>query len=386
MYVGEGSVDDLIDWFRRNSDARLLGLFAAGHSQFDKFLDDVLAKSSTIDVVLGSQIDLILFGSVPQIEIQTPSRKVIIPAKALNSLRQRKPGGFDDEDSSTPIPVIRHVSDVDVSKLAVKKKIKRGTTLATHELTEILKITADDLPALILLSRATTDRLVLRMRGAADAEFVIDFLRTVSTSLQRMENAEESGDLLRRTSVKILETTLARIKAEQDVLEKNARRLERAAAQLGDLLLSCDLPLSQAAIVDSLKKGEPVGWIDKLMELIGGKEKSGARRLLNSAAANRAFQIAEKARIASANAQKRISNFEATIPSHDEMQRYLAMHAQALNEIQGTITKFENRISYRIATERVTAVIGMTDQLLGKVKRLISLLASVKTGGLHLIH
>jgi hypothetical protein len=58
MYVGEGKVTDIIEWFRNNSSARLLGVFVGGSPKYDKFINDVLRKSLAIDVISGSKIDL----------------------------------------------------------------------------------------------------------------------------------------------------------------------------------------------------------------------------------------------------------------------------------------------------------------------------------------
>ena len=190
MYVGEGSVTDLIDWFRQSSDARFLGLFAAGDATFDKFLDDVIKQSETIDVILGSQIDLFLVGGNQTITVADPGKELTIKASPLTAIRQHVNEGFRPQITH---PQITHVSQINLQAPQVKKKIKKATTLSTHEFSKLLDLEVDDLPGLVLIGSHLSENFVLKIRGATDAEFIIEFFRSVRKALEKIERSSSTG-------------------------------------------------------------------------------------------------------------------------------------------------------------------------------------------------
>src|SRR5262249_17681053 len=213
MYVGEGDAEDIIEWFKGNSLAEWLGFFVAGDRQYNRLLNDVLAHGAVFDVVSGSHIDLFLFGGGQRINIVGAARDVRVDATPLTELRQ-------DEDRW---PNIKHIGEINSSAIRVKQMTKASTE-ATHGIAEILGLEVDDLPSLVLIRKnfdfnTKEPKLVLRTRGQADAEFLIEFIRSMRRVMERRDRAAlmripTEGSIERDKSI------VAKIKIERDAVTK----------------------------------------------------------------------------------------------------------------------------------------------------------------------
>jgi hypothetical protein len=247
MFVGEGDAEDVIEWFKNNSRASWLGFFVAGDQQYNKLINDILAHGVVFDVISGSDIDLFLFGGGRKIKFHGGGRDVMVDAAALTILSQ-------NEDHYWP--VIEHIGETNRSAAGVKRIIK-ASTLATHRLVEILGVDVDDLPSLVLIGRdfdfqTKEPKLVLRTRGHADAEFLIEFLRSIRRINERRTKAA-TMQIPTEESIKRDETLLTKIKVEKDALTKFEARIERHATRLSELLESAGVAIAAEPVAAAIR-------------------------------------------------------------------------------------------------------------------------------------
>ena len=94
---------------------------------------------------------------------------------------------------------------------------------------------------------------------------------------------------------------------------------------------------------------------------------------------------AEKARIALENANKRIDKVRWKLPAKSSLEEYIALQEEAGYEVRSVITRFERRLSYKVATNKVLGWIGLSSKRLEAARKLIKVLAAVKTGGASLL-
>jgi hypothetical protein len=379
MYVGEGSVRDIIDWFRRNSRATLLGFFVAGDKQFDKFLDDVVRSGQVMDLVLGSKIDLFLFGGNEKLTISDYSKEVTVNAVPLKQLEQ-----VSDEKGDAGLPVIHHISQINKSLANTRKKIIQATALATHDIADLLKLSADDLPSLILMGRGKDQRLILRTRGHADAEFVIEFLRALRKVLESMDEIKSTRISVGEGTILRAETALSQIQLERSVVEKRNDRLERISIEFLESLANADLtPDDRLAKIIRVTDGGDLA--PKLVEACDAEYRPKLEEYLKRPDAIDLIRKAQKAGNARRIAQKRIHQYEALLPPTDELEKYILLQESVFAELEAVRQKFDRKLSYQIGQARVLAFVGASTQVLTKAKKLIQLALAVKTGGMSLL-
>jgi hypothetical protein len=375
MYVGEGSVIDIINWFRSNSSARWLGFFVGGSVKYDKFINDVLRKGLALDVISGSKIDLFLFGVGQRMNFRLGnSRDATISALPLTELHQQ-------EDNDFERVFIKHISEVNRSAIE-SRKIVNASAVASTEVKEMLTLGTDEVPCLVLLRKFDDEKLVLRTRDQAEAEFIIEFLRALNVSLERFDRAQ-AMDIPTEGALRQAEETLPKIKIEEDALARNTARLRRTASELAIELAKADVIMDSQAITSCFENDE-IGEFGQA--LVGLAERvDQARAALDGSMAKQLLARAEKARIACRNARRRIANFNKIMPSTDQLERYLGLHQSALDELEGVVAKFDRKITYRLGVEHVTNFFGMSVQILSKAKKLIKLASAVKSGGASLL-
>jgi hypothetical protein len=140
MYVGEGKVTDIIEWFCNNSSARLLGVFVGGSPKYDKFINDVLRKSLAIDVISGSKIDLFLFGTGRRINfLREKSRDATISALPLTELHQNSENNHGHMSSNRSV--------------VEPRKIANASATASTDVKDALGLRTDQLPCLALIRK-----------------------------------------------------------------------------------------------------------------------------------------------------------------------------------------------------------------------------------------
>lgn len=62
MYIGKGSIENVLEWFQRpETTERLLCLFVAGELTDPTFFGELVDNKETIDVLSGSEIAIFLF-------------------------------------------------------------------------------------------------------------------------------------------------------------------------------------------------------------------------------------------------------------------------------------------------------------------------------------
>jgi hypothetical protein len=277
MYIGEGGVTDIISWFRSNSSARWLGFFVGGSTRYDTFIDDVLRKGLAIDVISGSKIDLFLFGAGPRVNLRGSSSDVTVSVLPLTELHQRSEDSFDVRRM-----VITHISDVNRSAIE-SRKIAKASIVASAEVKEVLGLGTDDVPCLALLRRFDNEKLVLRTRDQADAEFIIEFLKALNTSLERFDRAQ-AMDIPTEGRLRQAEAVLPKIRIEEDVLSRNARRLQRTANELSIELAKAGVVVDPEVIFACFEN-EQIGELAAALAKLSGADAQ-ARSVLGGTRAN----------------------------------------------------------------------------------------------------
>ena len=333
MYVGEGNVTDIIEWFRSNSSARWLGFLVGGSAQYDKFINDVLRRGLAIDVISGSKIDIFLFGAGQRVNFRFGnSRDATVSALPLTELHQYS-------DSNPERRVITHISEVNRSAIEYRK-IANASALASTEIKEVLKLGTDQLPCLALLRKFDEEKLVLRTRDQADAEFIIEFLRALNVSLEHFDQAKAT-DVPTEGALRQAEATLPKIKIEQDVVTRNMERLRRTAIELAIELAKSDVAIDSQAIMSLFENEEISELRQALIELAAPHDR--ARIAFDESAAKQLLVRAERARIACRNARKRIGNFNKILPSAEQLERYLTLHQSAFDELERVVAEVRSQ-------------------------------------------
>jgi hypothetical protein len=379
MYVGEGDAKDVIEWFKHNSYAGLAGFFVAGDQQYNKLINDVLANGAVFDIISGSGVDLFLFEGGQKINFQGGGRDVMVKVDALTALSQ-------NEDHYWP--VIEHIGEINKSAASVKRIIK-ASTLATHRLVEILGLDVDDLPSLTLIGRdfdfeTKEPKLVLRTRGHADAEFLIEFLRSIRGINERSRKAAMM-QIPTEGSIRRDEALLTKIRVEKDALTKFESRIERHARRLCELLKSAGLAIAAEPVGTAIRSApSSIEGLRSAAAEQGVKEADLLAALKKSETAE-TLQWLEKARVAAKNAETRMKHYYSSLPSVEGLNEYLLLHESNFAELEALVGQFERKITFKIAVERITQFLKMSTGVLAKTKRLIYLAAAVKSGGASLL-
>ena len=242
---------------------------------------------------------------------------------------------------------LRRISKLTKWTPKLTRSIPNATIMTTHDIASSLKLGIDDLPGLVLLRRRTgwrdnePERLTLSLRGATDVEFLIDFLRAFRRSIERIETA-------RSARFKFSEASLAEV--ERDM---NSR-------------------IEQTAVVDKRVK--------RIARIANETQEIAAPSDNKSEKARVAEQRLSKAEIAKYNAEVRIAKLDAKI-CIDSALKCVMLADEEITKLQAVLDHFERRLSYGLGRDRLFKFLGLSEKMLGPVKRIIRLAVAIKTGG-----
>jgi hypothetical protein len=353
MWVGKGDAEDVIKWFRANSRAEWLGFFVAGDQRYNQLLNKVLAQGDIFDVNSGGYIDLFLFGTGQTVRVFGEGRDAEVDAVSLTKLEQRDRW-----------PEILHIGDVNRSAVGVKQ-ITKASIDATHRIVEILGLHVDDLPSLALVRKdfdfATKEpKLILRTRGQADVDFLIEFIRSMRRVL------ENKNTLLRRESYDLRHGV--------DKLPDFMRRIERQSAFLSKLLGSVGFSISAQPLATAILNA------------------SSSEQGLRDAATRQGLDPAKLERILLDDPTfvrvhgHLIRTHKKINSALREIENYVSLYdALCVQQLETLIARFEGKISSRVAVESLLHFFNFTTPFLTKMKKVIKLAAAVKSGGWSLL-
>jgi hypothetical protein len=355
MWVASNDVEQVVDWFYRQSRAHFLGVFVAGDRKFDALLQAVIANRRTIDVITGPCIDMVLFST----------------------------GEFTPEGgANTPI---KHISALTKWTPQLARNISNAVVMSTHEIASAMNLGIDDLPSLVLLKRGArsrnpeSNRLVLRLRGAADIEFLIEFLRAFRKSLERIDETRLAGLRLSEGSLTEIENTMTNHMQETAVIIKRDERISRYAVEIRESLPHGAVE-SEELIAAMRSASSNEALMAKLSHLSGREPDQ-----IESAIPAETMKRLQKTQVARRNAENRLAKLNEQMPSPDAVLRCAHLTVEEITELQAVLNRFERKLSYGLKREQVFNFLGLSEKMLDRVKKIIKLAVAIKSGGASLL-
>ena len=345
MWVASNDVEEVIDWFFRHSKAHFLGLFVAGDPKFGKFLKDVLSQRQTIDIISGHAIDLVLFSP--------------------------EPIGEDPIFGSS----IQHIGNLKKWTPSFSGKVADATAMSTNDIATALRLQIDDLPGLVLMRRRApgddynANRLVLRLRGAHDVEFIIAFLREFRRSVERY--SLEQARSIRKSESRLIdiEHRLSRLPAEQLVIDKRIRLLQRFS---GELATALDLqPQTGDFLFALLRDAETEPDIWQGIAEISGTSIDDVREKIPA----RLIARANTARLARKNA---IANIEKLEDGLEDSFAYVGLLEEEAIGLERILRSYERKITIETSWQKFLDFLKISEGVLGRAKRLAKLIVAFK--------
>jgi glycerol dehydrogenase-like iron-containing ADH family enzyme len=223
-----------------------------------------------------------------------------------------------------------------------------------------------------LLGRSTDQKLILRIRGHADAQFVVEFLRAIRRVLECYDAFPE------------FEAKLAQIRLEQDVVDKTTRRIEHIRDELATICMNTGVSVTAANLIDLLAEQiKTERMIPEVLESTEGSS-SGTPSLIHDPRVAELARKAGKAMLARRTARARIEKFSGML-SAEELERHLEDRIAAFERLENVVAKFQRQLGYEISIERVSQFVRMSSKVLATAKKVITLIAAVKSGGASLL-
>lgn len=350
MIVGIGDAGHVIQWFKANSRAEWLGFFVAGDRKYNHLLNEVLAQGDVFDVISGYDIDLLLFGAGGKIGILSQGKDFRVDATPLTELKQ----------GDAPIK-IANIHEVNRSAVGVKH-ITKASVAASHRIVELLGLGVDDLPSLAFIRkdfdfREKGPKLVLPTRGQADAEFLVNFVRSMRRVLEKHRKASDK---------QIYSETIERFPTLiQDV--------ERQSAFLSEMLRSAGLDIGAHSLTTAILNSPSLRQGFAIVAAQSGIDLSVMERALEDDLG------AKRVQGHLGKSQKRIS--ETVSRAHD----YVALREAVYADLEEVVERFQRRVSFRVTTGHFRHFFSFSTDALSKAKKLINLAAAVKSGGTSLL-
>jgi hypothetical protein len=370
MRFGQGTPTDIFSWFQESSRAHWLGFFLAGDDQYNKLMNGVLDNADLINTISGYHIDLFVFNTGQQIQLKGSGHDIQVNATPLTPLHQDYeylPADFRERHL-----LVSGIDDVNLTA-AKKRSMIKMSGRATNDLMEFLGLGIDDIPSLVLIHKSFdyVDRqpvLVLRTRGQADADFLIEFLRAVRRlsethrkAAAHLEKISNNRDVDAIFDTELDNTQLVRHRIKRQVaflikavgehgFEANADKI------IGDILTASN---PQEGIEHALSSCGITS--DKLTQLVNADPKIQ----------NVCSEIAKS--------RQRLDFVLAA------SEQYAKQIESGLAEFEALIAEFDRKISFQIEVNRVLSFLKFSTVALKKAKQLIKLLGAIKTGGTSLL-
>jgi hypothetical protein len=239
MYIGVGSISNVLDWFlESDSSGRLLCLFVAGDLSDPHFFRDLIDNKETLDVISGHEIELFLFtrDDAEPLEFLSSGGRSYICGKCVSDRAFSSDRYWKDE--GTLLIRHKHISQVNVSD-SVRDEIVRTSQTIAADISSTFNLSIDDMPSVILVEKVTPLRFhVIRTRGAADVRLVVDLLRRLrQLSLKGYSSLKgESRRLYHRDVFELKDSVDQALKHLLDSRRAFERRLLALGAQSEDVM------------------------------------------------------------------------------------------------------------------------------------------------------
>lgn len=370
MRFGQGTPSDIFSWFTRSSRAQWLGFFLAGDGHYNNLMNAVLDKAEIFDTISGYHIDLFVFDTGQQIQLQGSGYDVTVDATPLTPLQQNYE--YFPPDLRERHLLVSGIGHVNLTA-AKKRNMVKMTGRATNELTEFLGLGIDDIPSLVLVHKSFNfltrqPVLVLRTRGQPDADFLIEFLRSIRKLLetQRKANADLVALARHHDPAGALDIEIDRSQAARHHIQRQAAFLVKTVGEHG--FIANERQIVENVLAASVPR-------DGIEHALAGSGLSAER-------------IAELE-----VSDPRVRNVCASLlKSRQRLDRVAAAGEQyalqvegGLEEFQALLERFDRKISYQIASDQVLSFFKFTTSALKKAKQLVQLISAVKNGGTHLL-
>jgi hypothetical protein len=361
MLITDGSISDVITWFNAYSNARLLGLFVAGDSTFNKFLKDVLVKSASIDIVSGSQIDLVLFNGNNEIEPiyikRAGAEEIKLKATPLTKL--------DERPTKLPSGLLYHISNIKRSAVDLNNIIK-NTTTASHDVIGELDLSVDDIPCLVIIGKWERQKVTVSIKNQTDADFVIELIRAIRAFL----DAERS--------MGIKDIFIEEVSNATHAVEKNTQRLARIEnaiiselVKMGTLVSPFDIELQkhqgQDAAIDIIRNGL--------------RQKTQEDDILLSTPELLALaKKADNAMLGRRIAAKKLVSLSASLPSAERLGAYVQEQEECFAQIQTLVNTYEAKLNVRIGLQKAMAAASITTKVLSAIRKMVGIVSGIQHG------
>jgi len=258
--------------------------------------------------------------------------------------------------------------------------------MSTNDIASAMKLGIDDLPSLVLLRRQArrwdpeeVSRLTLKLRGAADIDFLIEFFRAFRKSLERLQRARSEGLQGTEQALVKIESHIADRMAETAVVEKRIARISRDIAEI-QRCMALDA-FNSEHLLAILRSASSVDEFISGLSTATAIEATQIERSLSGATLKRLI----KAQVAQRNAERRLSKLRGQMPNLRNALEYVELTEQEISELQVVLDRFERKLSYALKREQVFKFLGVSEKLLDRVKRIVRLAAAIKTGGASLL-
>jgi hypothetical protein len=200
-------------------------------------------------------------------------------------------------------------------------------------------------------------KLILRTRGQADVEFLIEFIRSMRRLLEHRARQRLPPSLW-----------------ELDKLPKLMRGIKRQSAFLSTLLGSVGFRVTAQSLATAILNAPSSEQ---------GLKDAAAQEGLDAAKLEQFLQDDP----AFVRVRGQLNRTHKKVNSAlREMEEYVALYdALFIEELNTLVAKFEGKISFRIAAENMLYFFKFSTSFLTKVKTVIKLAAAVKSGGWSLL-
>lgn len=370
MRFGQGNPTDIFSWFRQSSRAQWLGFFLAGDAHYNKLMNAVLDNAEIFDTISGYHIDLFVFDTGQQIQLKGSGFDVQVDATPLTPLRQDYE--YFPADLRERHLLVSGIRDVNLTATKKRSMIKVSGR-ATNELTELLGLGIDDIPSLVLVHKdfnyATRQpMLVLRTRGQADADFLIEFLRALrKLSETHRKAAVDLVALARNQDAEVV------LDAEIDKAKSGRRHIERQAAFLAKTVGEHGFEANEGRITEGvLAATAPRDGIESALAAFGLTPE----KLVELEGSD------PRIRNVCANLQKTRQRLDRVLSASEQ---YAMQVEGGMAEFQALIARFDRKISFQIASNHVLSFFKFSTSILKKAKQIVHLIGAVKTGGTSLL-
>jgi hypothetical protein len=188
MYVGAGSVSDLVDWFNSSAQENLLCLFVSRNLEDEELLAGLFDSRAIVSQRLGPSLALCFFSSsatLREINTRDPRHGDYLFVPGLIDTRIDGPRSLIREGWECIEPAV-----VEKVPNSVRQEVLLRTEAVAEEIVRHFELDDDSPPCLIFVTRDDPIPFVVPTHSAADVKAVLalfDDLRTITAALVTFE-------------------------------------------------------------------------------------------------------------------------------------------------------------------------------------------------------